>query len=395
MTLSLSGCSWSDTLRQFRTIDRAAVLEGRIDGLAPRATTYVVLFDTGNGDPKMAQRHAVDSDGRYRFYVLPGRYYLGAFTDLNNDAIYQTDEPAAYIPDDDGNPRGLAVDAGAETTLEPIDVSNPIALSERPDDTVDVGKLEPTLGQVTTLDHRRFSRKNARLGFSKPLSHIEDNTGGLMFLEELDPDRIPVLFVHGVKGTARDFRKLIASLDRTRYQMWVFQYPSGLPLKPTTNYLLKALRELHKRHQFRELMIVAHSMGGLIARHVVQESADGAGQYNIPVTVTVNSPLLGLNNAADGVRYSPVVVPVWRDLAPDGSFIAGLHDRDWPKSTEYTLIASFLRGRADDGVIPFASQVSLALQEEATHFYVFEDEHTAILSNDDLAEKIGMALGRP
>ena len=394
IALLVAGCSWTDTLRQFGAIETRALLKGQVEGLTSDSTTYVVVSSADADKPQLVQRQAVEGEGHYQFHLLPGRYHLGAFTDLNNDAIYQADEPAAYIRAKSGAPRELIVEGGSETSLELLDASKPLSASERPDINVDISSIDPNLGQITSLNDPRFSPKNARSGFSRPLSHIKNTTGGLMFLDEYDPDKTPVLFVHGIKGTTRSFESIIDSLDRSQFQVWVYQYPSGLPLKVTSDYLSKALHELHNQHGFNELMIVAHSMGGLITRQFILEHANSADTYSIPAAITINSPLLGLKSAASGVRYSPVVAPVWRDIAAGSAFIEGLHSRDWPPGTEYTLVASFLRGQSNDGVIPFASQVSLALQKEATFFYVFEDEHTAILRNDDLMERIKMSLER-
>jgi hypothetical protein len=49
----------------------------------------------------------------------------------------------------------------------------------------------------------------------------------IQVLEPYDTSRIPVLFIHGIGGTPRDFRAVIDALDRTRFQAWVFSYPPG------------------------------------------------------------------------------------------------------------------------------------------------------------------------
>jgi pimeloyl-ACP methyl ester carboxylesterase len=55
-------------------------------------------------------------------------------------------------------------------------------------------------------------------------------------------------------------------MDRTKYQPWLFYYPSGLQIPTLGNGLLGMLNELWLEHRFHELHIVAHSMGGLVTR---------------------------------------------------------------------------------------------------------------------------------
>jgi len=66
------------------------------------------------------------------------------------------------------------------------------------------------------------------------VGHYMDLTG-LYTLEPYDPDRIPIVFVHGLISTARMWRNVVNELEfdpvlRARYQCWVFNYPTGNPL---------------------------------------------------------------------------------------------------------------------------------------------------------------------
>ena len=58
---------------------------------------------------------------------------------------------------------------------------------------------------------------------------------GLYILQPYDPDRIPVIFVHGLISTPQMWLNVINELNadpvlRARYQYWVFAYPTGNPL---------------------------------------------------------------------------------------------------------------------------------------------------------------------
>ena len=59
-------------------------------------------------------------------------------------------------------------------------------------------------------------------------------TTGLYLLQPYDPDRIPLIFVHGLISTPRMWRNVINESKPTRrcaenYQCWVFSYPTGNP----------------------------------------------------------------------------------------------------------------------------------------------------------------------
>src|SRR5262249_49597624 len=143
----------------------------------------------------------------------------------------------------------------------------------------------------------------------------------LYLLEPYDAARTPVLFVHGAGGTPRDWRYFIEHLDRARYQAWVYAYPSGLPLELSAAWLNDSVMALHVRHGMPRVIVVAHSMGGLVARRFVVLNAHAPGQDYITTLVTVSTPWNGVASAGFGVAYSPLVVPSWNDLAPDSDFL--------------------------------------------------------------------------
>ncbi len=89
---------------------------------------------------------------------------------------------------------------------------------------------------------------------------------GLFLLEPYDPNKIPVLFVHGINGTPLDWRTIIESLDRRRFQPWILAYASGLPLEANAKYMIEAVTQLRFKYGFESLFLVAHSMGGLVSQ---------------------------------------------------------------------------------------------------------------------------------
>jgi pimeloyl-ACP methyl ester carboxylesterase len=101
-------------------------------------------------------------------------------------------------------------------------------------------------------------------------SHYVDKTG-LYFLQPYDPDRIPVVFVHGLFSTPFTWVQTINGLQadpqvRAHYQFWVFAYPTGNPILYSALRLREELARVDKLYpNHRDYVLVGHSMGGLLS----------------------------------------------------------------------------------------------------------------------------------
>jgi len=133
--------------------------------------------------------------------------------------------------------------------------------------------------------------------------------------EPYDPKRIPVLFVSGAGGNPWEWRAQIDALDHSRYQPWVFVYPSGQRLANSVAVLERCITALQREYGFVRLYVTAHSMGGLLARDFIQRYAGP-----VPVFVSLVTPWRGLRAAAWGVARSPAVIPSRVDMQPDSAF---------------------------------------------------------------------------
>jgi hypothetical protein len=102
-------------------------------------------------------------------------------------------------------------------------------------------------------------------------SHYMDKTG-LYFLQPYDPDRIPLVFVHGLFSTPFDWVQTISGLQadpeiRKHYQFWVFGYPTGNPILYSAFRLREELARVDKLYpNHRPYVVVGHSMGGMLTQ---------------------------------------------------------------------------------------------------------------------------------
>lgn len=106
------------------------------------------------------------------------------------------------------------------------------------------------------------------------------DTARLVRTQKYDRNRIPVLFVHGLQDTPVTwvpmYQQLLNDpLIRERFQFWVFSYPSGYPFPYSASLLRKELYGVKKAFpDHKDIVIVGHSMGGIISRLMVTNAGD-------------------------------------------------------------------------------------------------------------------------
>ncbi|OHB32147.1 MAG: hypothetical protein A2X84_03535 [Desulfuromonadaceae bacterium GWC2_58_13] len=249
-------------------------------------------------------------------------------------------------------------------------------------------------GTIRSLDDPIFSPQMATLGMYDPAAFLE--VAPMMFyaLEEDVGHKIPVIFVHGIDGSPRNFAEIVERLDRRHYRPWFFYYPSGSDL----SQLSELFHNIFLSGNVIPLngiptVIVAHSMGGLIVRDALNRFSGAKEGALVQRIITIASPLGGHPDARIG-EYAPLVLPAWRDMNPDSTFIRHLYRKPLPKNTAYHLFyaygnSSALKlGENSDGVVPMSSQLTQPAQNEATRQHGFNDSHTGILMNKEAIDRL-------
>ena len=120
-----------------------------------------------------------------------------------------------------------------------------------------------------------------KLGFVRlVLPGKYENTAHITRLQPFDPDKIPVLFVHGLQDTPATWAKMINTLEsdpvlRKHYQYWLFSYPSGFAYPYSAMVLRRQLDAVHKAYPTaKRMVLVGHSMGGMISRLMITDSGN-------------------------------------------------------------------------------------------------------------------------
>jgi pimeloyl-ACP methyl ester carboxylesterase len=123
-----------------------------------------------------------------------------------------------------------------------------------------------SLGRNRNMDIRALIRTDQNMDHA-----------GLYQFHRYDPDKIPVVFVHGLMSRPETWvpavNELLADEQiRERYQFWFFLYPTGLPvwasaakLRGELDRYRKALDPQRSNRNFGRMVLAGHSMGGLIS----------------------------------------------------------------------------------------------------------------------------------
>jgi len=364
------------------------------------APTYALAWTSANGEkPQSAGLQQVGPDGIASFLLRIDRTYaVGAFTDLNRNHAYDVGEPADYVRDirplslSDPNVRPRML----KLNLQPrhgLPAGTTIAI---PKENKELGgELNLALGEVVSLDDKRFAADVGGGGVWRPLDFLSNNRLGIYFTEPYDSKRIPVLLVYGIGGTAQDWRYFSYQFDRKRYQLWFFHYPSGARLGRLSHAMAAGLNLLRQRYGFTQCDVIAHSMGGLVAAAGINEAVRTAGVNFIPKFVSISTPWAGHQAAESGIRRLKKPVPSWLDVAPNSEFLERMYLSRLPGGTRHLLIYGskpggpfWLKGE-NDRVVTVESETDPRIKNYASRVIHLPYEHVEILSEQKtLAETL-------
>jgi len=107
---------------------------------------------------------------------------------------------------------------------------------------------------------------------------------GLHAVEPVRKNKIPLVFVHGLGSDPTTWIQALEMVMtdpelREKYQAFVFIYPTGLPIIFDAHLLRNRLTQLREAHgvsspKLRELVLVGHSLGGLLSSAQIRTSGD-------------------------------------------------------------------------------------------------------------------------
>ena len=315
---------------------------------------------------------------------------------MNGNVRWDPGEPAGYYGEVE--PSGLKlklhddldVTVAAGSSLPNDFPSNPLQVAHQPVQLAD-------FGTSVSLDTPTFAARYGQMGLWQPYTFIYEAAPGLYMLEPYDSNRTPVLFVHGAGGTPQDWRYFIGRLDRTKYQAWVYHYPSGLPLELNAFYLNRLTDELHRMHAFGCVFVAAHSIGGLVAKRFIDMNQAGTIPTYVGLFISIAAPWGGVESAESGVKRAPVAIPSWVDISPESKFLNALYAQSALFAVPHALLFAYRRDREfrlanTDGRVTLKSQLEPRIRNSAFAIDGINADHSGILRSEAAFEKFSQII---
>lgn len=396
------GCGFGGLKKDVEEMETVGLVSGTVTAPGGTDGVFVQLFAETDGRLSLAGTNELtELMDTWAFTINTGvRYYLAGFSDLDGDRRWSPGEPAGllgadkpFVPGEQIRVHGVRLELKADIVI-------PERFTLDAGDTAieDNAGLKIVAGEIIDFDDPRFSAEQASDGMWAPLTELRASGTGIYFLEPYDPQKVPVLFVHGLGGSPAEFRFLARSLDLERFQPWFFHYPSGFRLHSVGRTLYKLVGALHGKLGFDSICVVAHSMGGLVSRScILQAHRNPRYRGVVKLLVTIATPLQGHAAAEFGLKYTPEPVPAWIDMAPGSGFLRNI-SQPLPEGLAYCILFTYNRGgrslmnESHDTVVSVASQLPRWAQEEAARLRGFDEDHVSILAAEEAADELNRIL---
>jgi pimeloyl-ACP methyl ester carboxylesterase len=183
-----------------------------------------------------------------------------------------------------------------------------------------------------------------------------------------DPTRPTVCLVHGLNSSSEGFKYLIRPLEEAGYGVVVFDYPFNRSIDESSDRFRRQWVEFrHEQGERRPWAILAHSMGCLVARSLVEEGhAEAVGPDEVSSLILIApvnhgahvarlqevlqliSNLRAINNDEKTRAFSVLSDGIGKaaeDLLPGSHFLQNLNRHERCKGIPYHILAG------DSGVV--------------------------------------------
>ena len=189
----------------------------------------------------------------------------------------------------------------------------------------------------------------------------DDARYGLNFqhrLEESDPDLPLVIQVHGYNSTYERNLGVMRPFQTAGYPYGGFSYPNDHSLSESAARMSSELKALARKHPDRQVVLVTHSMGGLVARACIEDGTLDPGNVeqllmiappsqgtliaHLAVATDLWEHWLGRRRGSAWARWRDSVVDglgeAADDLIPGSPFLDELNGRARHPDVQYSII---------------------------------------------------------
>lgn len=169
--------------------------------------------------------------------------------------------------------------------------------STREDSITFAGTKYPLAANYTAAFARDFQDRGGQFADFSGLLHFDRfaKRMGPYRVTPFDPNKEICIFVHGIYSSPSTWDEAINSLYgdayiRSRYEFWTFGYPTGAPIQYLAAEFRKALRDVVEQRRVwgakdQKIIVVGHSMGGLLAKAATLSSGDAEWErlFRVPI----------------------------------------------------------------------------------------------------------------
>ena len=183
----------------------------------------------------------------------------------------------------------------------------------------------------------------------------------------------PILMLNGYLGYGTTLRPLGDALHQ--HPVYTMNIHTGKPIEDNAARVAVEINRICARHRCNKIILVGHSMGGLIAIYSATH-AQGHPQIRVTKVITIGTPLDGTSVARAGLT------PDARQMRPRARFLEELKvsQEANPHKTQFYHIAS-----ESDTVVPLPSALGVGA---SPRFKVRDKGHLGMIYDDRIAGQI-------
>ncbi|HEX4142431.1 MAG TPA: alpha/beta fold hydrolase [Pirellulales bacterium] len=246
---------------------------------------------------------------------------------------------------------------------------------------------------ATRLRNRELIEKYFGIAMDWPKNN------GLHLPDGFDPMARTILLVHGLESDAGEFRRFRQACQRWAVQTLVFDYPNDGPIAWAGDRLSDDLKALGEKYPRLRVVIVAHSMGGLVSRYGLETPGKQPGCVTDLFTLGTphaGSALSGAQPAVELFRESLKKNLVsWGtiqdglgeaadDLRPGSEFLTTLNARPRPPAGVTYHVAAGTKSYVPHPVLAAAQKTATSLVRGKPR-----DEMLSVLGMPELQDGLG------
>jgi pimeloyl-ACP methyl ester carboxylesterase len=222
--------------------------------------------------------------------------------------------------------------------------------------------------------------------------------------------RSEVVLVHGLDEPGKVWMNLAPALMNNGFHVWIMTYPNDQPIVESAHFLYEEMASL-KGKGTENVSIVAHSMGGLVAREMLSspELAYTQSALNGVVPAVAQLVMVGTpNHGSELARFQ--IFTEFRDqlahmfeedyhwlrgvldgageagldLIPGSPFLEALNRRPHPKNVSMLVVAGVMSTWKTDDIERFVQNVKVRLPDRT---------HEAVAEIGDFLNSMALGVG--